>query len=155
MIHTRRYRTYLLLTLLVASALPAQDDSRWAVVPNINDLADWNVQPNSPALAKAMGDAAEYVLRWKAPGNAEDWRVRRPQVERALKKALGLTTLPERTSLNVRTVSSDDRGDYIVDNIIFDSRPARCWLPCPTISCTMVPAISAALRSMTPATVTY
>ena len=123
MIHTRRYRTYLLLTLLVASALPAQDDSRWAVVPNINDLADWNVQPNSPALAKAMGDAAEYVLRWKAPGNAEDWRVRRPQVERALKKALGLTTLPERTSLNVRTVSSDDRGDYIVDNIIFDSRP--------------------------------
>lgn len=123
MIHTHRYLTYLLATLLVTSVLRAQDDSRWAVVPNINDLADWSVQPNSPALAKAMGDAAEYVLRWKAPGNAEDWRVRRPHVERALKKALGLTTLPERTPLNVRIVSSDDRGDYIVDNIIYDSRP--------------------------------
>jgi cephalosporin-C deacetylase-like acetyl esterase len=123
MIHTRRYLTYLLLALLVTSALPAQDDSRWDVVPNINDLADWSVQPNSPALAKAMGDAAEYVLRWKAPGNAEDWRVRRPHVELALKKALGLTTLPERTPLNVRIVSTDDRGDYIVDNIIYDSRP--------------------------------
>ena len=124
MIHTHRYLTYLflLLPLLVTSVSPAQDDSRWDVVANINDLADWNIQPNSPALAKAMGDAAEYVLRWKAPGNAEDWRVRRPHVERALKKALGLTTLPERTPLNVRTVSSDDRGDYIVDNIIYDSR---------------------------------
>ena len=123
MVQPRRYLTYLLLALLVTSVLPAQDDSRWDVVPNVNDLDDWNVQPNSPALAKAMGDAAEYVLRWKAPGTSEDWRVRRPQVERALKKALGLTILPERTPLNVRTVSSDDRGDYIVDNIIFDSRP--------------------------------
>ncbi|HUG81799.1 MAG TPA: acetylxylan esterase [Bryobacterales bacterium] len=110
------------LALSATLAVDAQDDPRWAVVPNINDLDDWNVQPNSPALAKAMGDAAEYVLRWKAPGSAEDWRVRRPQVERGLRKSLGLETPPPRTPLNVRTVASDDRGDYIVDNLIFDSR---------------------------------
>jgi cephalosporin-C deacetylase-like acetyl esterase len=40
-----------------------------------------------------------------------------------LRKSLGLEQLPERTPLNVRTVASHDRGDYIVENILFESRP--------------------------------
>ena len=123
-----------MLALLSALTLAAQDDARWTVAPNINDLDDWNVQPNSPALAKAMGDAAEYVLRWKPPASAADWRARRPLVERALRKSLGLKTLPRRTPLNVRTVSSQDRGDFVVENLIFESRPgfpvtANLYLP--------------------------
>jgi cephalosporin-C deacetylase-like acetyl esterase len=114
------------LTLLAILLIPpgaAQQDPRWVVAPNINDLDDWNVEPNSPALAKAMGDAAELVLRWKVPGSAADWQARRPHVDEALRKSLGLERLPERTPLQARTVASHDRGDYIVENILFETRP--------------------------------
>ena len=71
--------------------------------------------------------------RWATPPNTS-YAGKRPATpkigtsagrtsKRALKKALGLTTLPERNPLNVRTVSSADRGDYVVDNLIFYSRP--------------------------------
>ena len=116
-------RSVALLAFVFVSTAPGQQDSRWVVAPDINDLDDWNVQPNSPALAKALSDTAEYVLRWQVPGSAADWRVRRQQVEQAVRKSLGLEQLPERTPLNVRTVASHDRGDYIAENIVFESRP--------------------------------
>jgi hypothetical protein len=40
-------------------SLPGQENPQWQVTPNVNDLDDFNVQPNSPALAKALRDAAE------------------------------------------------------------------------------------------------
>ena len=40
--------------LLAASTLIAQDDSRWDVVPNVDDLDDWNVLPNSPCSSYAL-----------------------------------------------------------------------------------------------------
>ena len=87
-------------------------------------LADLsNVLPNSPALIKSLGDAAEYVLRWKPPADAEAWRRRRPEVERAFRTAIGLDPLPERTPLNARIVSRHDLGSYAVENVIFESRP--------------------------------
>lgn len=57
---TTANRIFVLFCLKLGGSLTAygQEDARWAVVPNINDLDDWNVQPNSPAIAKAMGDAA-------------------------------------------------------------------------------------------------
>jgi cephalosporin-C deacetylase-like acetyl esterase len=114
---------FVLLLFLLVSPAAAQQDSRWVVAPDINDLDDWNVQPNSPALAKALGDTAEYVLRWKVPRTAAEWSERRPQVESAVRKSLGLERLPERTPLNVRVVASHDRGGYIVENLLFESRP--------------------------------
>jgi cephalosporin-C deacetylase-like acetyl esterase len=116
-------RALSLLAFLFLPTALAQQDNRWVVAPNINDLDDWGVEPSSPALAKALSDTAEYVLRWKVPSSAADWRVRRPQVEQAVRKALGLERLPERTPLNARIAGSLDRGDYILENILFESRP--------------------------------
>jgi cephalosporin-C deacetylase-like acetyl esterase len=108
---------------LAMLAQPAPPDNPWDVLPPAS-VSDRNVVPNSPALIKALGDSAEYVLRWKLPGDAEGWRKRRPEVERALRKALGLETFPERTPLNPRITARHDMGEYTIENLIFVSRPA-------------------------------
>ncbi|MCI0540357.1 MAG: acetylxylan esterase [Verrucomicrobiales bacterium] len=97
--------------------------SQWNVFPTapLTDIP--STLPNSPTLIKSLGDAAEYVLRWEPPVNAKAWRRRRPEVERAFRKAIGLEKLPERTPLNVRVVARHDFGDYSVENVIFESRP--------------------------------
>jgi len=102
---------------------PAQQDVRWSVAPNGEALDISSVLPNSPAVVKSLGDAAEYVLRWKPSGDAEGWRKRRPEVELAFRKAIGLEKLPERTSLNARIKATHDMGDYVIENVIFESRP--------------------------------
>ena len=116
-----RLRTARMLAL--ASVLSAQDDPRWLVTPNVNDLDDFHVQPNSTALSKALSNAAEYVLRWRVPANAEDWAVRRREVDRALRKAMGLGPLPERTPLKAVVLRTHDLGSYILQKVVFESRP--------------------------------
>src|SRR5260370_41043513 len=104
-------------------AQESQQDPKWVVTPNPNALDFSNVMPNSPALVKSLGDTAEYVLRWRLPEDAEGWRTRRPSVERALRKAIGLEKLPDRTPLHPRITATHDMGGYILKNIIFESRP--------------------------------
>ncbi|MBI2680522.1 MAG: acetylxylan esterase [Candidatus Solibacter usitatus] len=99
------------LALAAANAQEAQ----------LADLA--NVLPNSPALIKSLGDAAEFLQRWKPAVDAEAWRKRRPEVERAFRSAIGLERLPERTPLNARIVNHHDLGSYTIENVIFESRP--------------------------------
>ncbi|HVT94839.1 MAG TPA: acetylxylan esterase [Bryobacteraceae bacterium] len=101
----------------------AQPDPRWIVTPNLNDLDGTNLPPSSTALVKSLSDAAEYVQRWKVPGDAEDWMIRRREVERAFRHEIGLENLPPRTPLNGRTTGSHDFGDYVLENVIFESRP--------------------------------
>ena len=138
-------RSLAVFAFLVVAAALAQQDARWVVAPNVSDLDDWNVEPNSPALAKALTDAAEYVLRWKVPGTAAEWQQRRPHVEQALRRSLGLDPLPERTPLNVRITPGYDGGDFLVENLIFESRPgfpvtANLYRP-KTLSAARVPAV--------------
>ena len=95
----------------------------WDVEPTAQLRDGANVVPNSPALVKSLGDAAEYVLRWKLPGDAEAWRMRRPEVERAFRKAIGLERFPERTPLNARVAARHDFSDYVIENVLFESRP--------------------------------
>jgi cephalosporin-C deacetylase-like acetyl esterase len=112
-----------LCAVAMASFLRAQDSSAWIVTPNVNDLDDFHVQPNSPALAKALGDAAEHVLRWQLATSAADWTVRRRELDRELRKAMGLEPPPERTPLRAATLRTHDLGDYHLENVIFESRP--------------------------------
>jgi len=93
------------------------------VIPDINALEDYHVTPNSTALAKALADAAEYVLRRQLPQDASSWWQRRSQLDLALRKAIGLERPPERNPLNARTLHSYDMGDYVLENVIFYSRP--------------------------------
>jgi hypothetical protein len=62
-------------------------------------------------------------LRWEFPQRVQDWTARRPQVKKALRKAIGLESLPERTPLNARVVGAHDMGDYVIENVLFESRP--------------------------------
>lgn len=116
-------RTTLVLLTLSTLSLPAFAGDEWTVAVEGPSLELSNVEPNTPALVKSLGDAAEYLVRWQPPADAESWRRRRPEVERAFSRAIGLDRWPERTPLNSRVVALHDRGDYTVENIVFESRP--------------------------------
>ena len=51
------------------------------------------------------------------------WKKRRPEVERAFRKAIGLERLPERTPLNPRLGAKHDFEGYTLQNVMFESRP--------------------------------
>ncbi|MBN2288199.1 MAG: acetylxylan esterase, partial [Candidatus Glassbacteria bacterium] len=111
------------ILLTAVSAGFAGQDERWVVAPEVNALDDFNVMPNSTALAKLMTEAAEYAQRWRLPVDAADWWQRRDRLERVVLRGLGLDPLPERTPMNVRITGRHDMGDYTIENVIFDSRP--------------------------------
>ena len=104
-----------------AQTLPSNE--QWRVAPEVPVWDQPNILPNSPALIKSLGDAAEYVLRFQVPASAAVWQRRRPEVERAFRRAIGLEVLPERTPLHARTTGRLDMGDYTIENVIFESRP--------------------------------
>jgi cephalosporin-C deacetylase-like acetyl esterase len=112
-----------LLSSICAYSQVAPLDPRWIVTPNLNDLDGTNLPPASTALVKSLSDAAEYVTRWRLPADAAGWTKRRPEVERAFRKAIGLEVLPARTPLNPRITGTHDFGSYVMENLVFDSRP--------------------------------
>lgn len=99
------------------------DGDPWAVRPADGIISRLSVLPDSTALIKSLGDAAELLLQWKPPADADTWKRRRPEVERAFRASLGLDPLPERTPLAARTVARRDLGDHLIENVIFESRP--------------------------------
>ena len=132
----RIWRAAILLVALPCVAIPQSvaQDPRWIVTPNPNDLDSPNLPPYSTALVKSLSDAAEYVLRWKLPGDAQSWNSRRADVERAFRRAIGLGQEPQRTALNARITASHDLDGYVLENLIFESRPgfpvtANLYLP--------------------------
>ena len=72
---TNRSRLAVILGFLFisVSAVPARENERWVVAPEVNALDDFNVMPNSTALAKLMTEAAEYAQRWRLPADAAAW----------------------------------------------------------------------------------
>jgi cephalosporin-C deacetylase-like acetyl esterase len=112
-----------LLLVAAAGVLAAQDDSRWRVIENLDVLRHYNAAPATPSLSKAIHDAAEHVLRWQPPASAAAWEKRRPEVERALRRSLGLTDAPGRSPLNAQIRATHDFGDYTLQNVVFESRP--------------------------------
>lgn len=52
-----------------------------------------------------------------------DWPAWREKTLASLRKALGLEQLPKRTPLNARVVGRLDRRDYIVEKVVFETRP--------------------------------
>ncbi|MGD0126201.1 MAG: CocE/NonD family hydrolase [Terriglobia bacterium] len=79
--------------------------------------------PGASVLVKSLGDAAEYVLRWRPSTSAEAWQSRRVEVESAFRKAIGLSELPPRTPLQARVLARHDLDDYTLENVLFESRP--------------------------------
>ena len=113
------------LLLIPAAAFSQETPSgdQWIVTPNLNDLDGTNLPPSSTALVKSLSDAAEYVQRWRLPGDAEGWAIRRREVERAFRHEIGLDPFPPRTPLHAKITGSHDFGEYAIENLIFESRP--------------------------------
>lgn len=110
----------------MATTAPAQslaNPADWDITPTAPLVDVPNAMPDLPVLIKSLGDTAEFVTRWKAPVDAESWKQRRPVVERAFRRAIGLEKLPERTPLNARVLARCEFGDYTVENVLFESRP--------------------------------
>jgi dienelactone hydrolase len=53
----------------------------------------------------------------------EDWFGTRPELQHRLLDMLGLWPLPARTALNARVTKVVERSDFIVENLLFESRP--------------------------------
>ncbi len=88
--HFNRLCLMLALMITLSASLPvflAAEDSRWQVIPDLSALEDYHVPPNSTALAKALADAAEHLLRIDLPQDANGWQKRRSQVELTLRKS--------------------------------------------------------------------
>jgi len=72
--------------------------------------------------------------RRAAVANAEDWNSRRSMLQREVKRTLGLEPEPPRTPLSARTVEVIERDGYVIEKVVFDSRPgmpvpANLYLP--------------------------
>ena len=52
-----------------------------------------------------------------------DWKAWRETTRANLLKVLGLEQFPEKTPLNPRVVSTLDRSDYLIDKVVFETRP--------------------------------
>lgn len=105
------------------AAFAQGEDPRWLVAPNVNTLDTSHVTPSSPALAKALSESAELVLRWQLPKDGDAWTVRRREVDSQVRRALGLVRNVEQSPLHARTLRTHDFGDYFIENVVFDSRP--------------------------------
>jgi dienelactone hydrolase len=55
--------------------------------------------------------------------SADAWKTRRPEFQRQLRDMLGLDPLPERTDLMVRITDIVERPDFVIEKVLYQSRP--------------------------------
>lgn len=55
--------------------------------------------------------------------NPDDWRARRPELQRQLRSMLGLEPLPARTPLHEQITGTLDRPEYRIEKVVFQSLP--------------------------------
>ena len=125
---------YLLVVLLMAlgelyccSTSRAQSSdpaSRWQVFPVSPLLLDRSgLQPDSMALTQAINSASERLARFQPATSAQAWHARRPEVEAAFLRCLGLAKMPERSPLNARTIDRLPFSHHDLEKVVFESRP--------------------------------
>jgi cephalosporin-C deacetylase-like acetyl esterase len=113
---------FTLLILLAASSAVAQRTDQW------DFLSDPSVYPDIhgtlPAYLRAQAFALldEREQKVAKIATLADLKSRQQYVRERIHSYLG--ELPERTPLNPRIVGTLDRGDYRIEKIIFESRPA-------------------------------
>ncbi len=110
-------------TVAAPAPAPATANDDWTVFPHAALLDLPNVLPPSPTLLQSLGNAAEVVARRTAPSTAAVWRRRRPEVQTALRRSLGLDPWPDRTPLHARITATNLFADCSIENVVFESRP--------------------------------
>lgn len=91
-------------------------------------LAIWAATPalaEGPPLAETFRYEIERVARQPLAGlpGAAEWKERRPELQRQLREMMGLEPAPEKTDLKVEVRGTLERSDFVVEKILFQSRP--------------------------------
>lgn len=77
-----------------------------------------------PAANPAHSGAAPLLCQRAGEAlTQEEWPSRKAQILEAVRRGLGLSTFPRRTALNARITGVIDKGDYLIEKVIFESRP--------------------------------
>ncbi len=92
------------------------------------ELRRWKLFPEKlPETANAIHfniQACHKILQQhKPPATKAEWESKRKGVHRELAEALGLHPMPERTPLNAKITGRTERDDYVIENLVFESRP--------------------------------
>ncbi|MBL9138566.1 MAG: acetylxylan esterase [Verrucomicrobiales bacterium] len=110
-----------LILLLSAGAAPFP--TNWNVLP-VTPLVDFDdVVPNDPIVLHSLTATAELLQKRTLPANPSAWQTTRAAVDQAFRQSLGLDPLPPRTPLHPQITSRHEFGDFVVENLLFDSRP--------------------------------
>jgi len=88
----------------------------------------WSIYPDSlPDEANALRfniDACVALTeKWSDPEDLQQWEARRAAVEPALRQALGFDPWPKKTPLDARITGRCDRDAYVIENLLFQSKP--------------------------------
>ena len=96
----------LLLTLVATLGVPADDEA-------------------APPMAEAFRAEVERIAAEPLLGidGAEEWKARRPELQRQLREMLGLDPMPERTPLKAEVRDVIERPDFVVETVLFRSMP--------------------------------
>ncbi len=116
-----------LLVPLAGPANAAQSEKAKGKQPMPED-ASWRVFDGKlPTSANALRFNIEACLalceKRTAPASRADWDGRRAMIAERLQAALGLSPWPERSPLNARVAGRAEREGYIIENVVFESRP--------------------------------
>src|SRR4051794_41571652 len=77
-------------------------------------------EPNDDDAAARWLAAAPPVPEFKAPASRQEWEARRVEIREQLWQSLGKLP-PRRRKLEVKTLSREDRGDYVLEKFQFDN----------------------------------
>lgn len=95
---------------------PMADERLWSIYPD-------SVPDKANALRFNIDACVDLTQKWSDPESLQQWQARRAAVEPALRRALGFDPWPEKTPLEARITGRCDRETYVIENLLFQSKP--------------------------------
>ncbi len=95
---------------------PMADERLWSIYPN-------SLPDKANALRFNIDACVALTQKWSDPENLQQWEARRAAVGPALRRALGFDPWPEKTPLDARITGRSDRETYVIENLLFQSKP--------------------------------
>jgi cephalosporin-C deacetylase-like acetyl esterase len=127
-----RHRAIITTLLIFASTAPAQNPDTLDFITGHTDFRNTRTMLRDYVRQRAYAQLATRRETVAKISSAADIAERRRYIRERMISALG--GLPERTPLNARTVAVLDRGDYLIEKVVFESQPrffvtANLYLP--------------------------
>ncbi|MEX0703089.1 MAG: acetylxylan esterase [Planctomycetales bacterium] len=124
--------TLLLAACCVAPVCGAEEQNELAVLSQAADAGPANRVLSRYLRARVDAAFAERAENYEQLETPEDCRAHQEKMKKVFFEAIG--DLPEKTPLNAVTVGTIDRGDYVIEKVIYESQPkhfvtANLYLP--------------------------